>query len=232
MLEVMKTGEPIEAVDALGARFVQEAERRRIARELHDGVVQSLTALVADLEYFRTRRLALVGETSQEMAEKLETWQALARSSLVSMRSTLGGLRPRIQGTFDLSSALHSLLDELCLAGYTVIYECDDIPITLPYEHTSNLYHVIREALTNICKHAQAARITLFFFVQENYLHISIGDDGIGMLMAPQLATLDGYQQGLLGMRERVKLLGGHLSLESALGKGTRIDVEIPLPRS
>jgi signal transduction histidine kinase len=225
----MKTVEPI---DARGVRFVQEAERKRIARELHDGVVQSLTALVADLEYFRTRRLALAEGVGQEMAEKLETWQELARSSLVSMRSTLGGLRPHVHEAFDLSTALDSLLNELRLAGYTVTEECDDISITLPYEYASNLYYVIREALTNICKHAQASHITLFFFIQEGYLHMSIGDDGIGMLMAPQLATLDGYQQGLLGMRERVKLLGGHLSLESALGKGTRIDVELPLPRS
>src|SRR5256884_3584624 len=86
----------LTVLDSPSIRLAQEAERRRIARELHDGVVQSLTALVADLEYFRTRYLSAneeIGQNGQKIAEKVETWQELARDSLTSMRQALGGLR-------------------------------------------------------------------------------------------------------------------------------------------
>lgn len=220
--------------DSPVTRFAQEAERRRIARELHDGVVQSLTALVADLEYFRTCRLPVVGESGSEVAARLETWQELARESLLSMRSTLGGLRGRADEACGLLTSIQRLVDELRGKGYIVTCECDDIAAMLPLEYASNLYYVIREATVNICKHAHASHITLFVLLHEENIHISIGDNGIGMdevsiIMQAAQAGSSGYQQGLLGMRERVTLLGGHLSIASVAGKGTRIDADIPI---
>src|SRR5260370_14508757 len=82
----------LDVLDSPAMRQAQEAERRRIARELHDGVVQSLTALVADLEYFQTRTLPTIDQTSLAIAEKVAIWQELARDSLTSMRHALGGL--------------------------------------------------------------------------------------------------------------------------------------------
>ncbi len=82
----------LDVLDSPAMRQAQEAERRRIARELHDGVVQSLTALVADLEYFQTRYLPTIDQTSRAIAEKVAIWQELARDSLTSMRQALGGL--------------------------------------------------------------------------------------------------------------------------------------------
>ena len=78
----------------------------RIARELHDGVVQSLTALVADLEVFQTRYLPTIDQTSRTVAEKVATWQELARDSLTSMRQALGKLRSRIDLEFGLEFAI------------------------------------------------------------------------------------------------------------------------------
>ena len=220
----------LDVLDSPVTRFAQEAERRRIARELHDGVVQSLTALVADLEYFRTRHLFSSGEASQEVAEKLETWQELARDSLASMRQALGGLRKQTDFDLDLESAIQALVDELRAAGYCVVYECEDCPTVLPFEYTSNLYYIIREALTNIRKHAQAAKIHIFMFIHDNGLHVSIGDDGVGMAPRPAHASVqNGYCQGLIGLRERAALLGGRLSIESVPGKGTRLDIDVPL---
>ncbi len=228
MIEV-QTDSPI-------TQFAQEAERRRIARELHDGVVQSLTALVADLEYFRTCRLTAAGGvgSNAEVAARLETWQELARESLVSMRSTLGGLRKHTDETYDFFSSIQKLVEELRDTGYTVTCECDDVTAVLPLEYASNLYYVIREAIVNIRKHAHASHITLFVLLYEEKIHISIGDNGIGMDEIPTVAqgmqqSLNGYQQGLRGMRERAMLLGGRLSIESAPGKGTRVDADIPL---
>lgn len=220
----------ITMVDASATSMAQEAERRRLARELHDGVVQSLTALVADLEYFRTRRLPASNEVSSEVAEKLQIWQELARESLLSMRQALGGLRRGTELEAGLEAAITSLLAEFQRGGYKVIYECSDWPQALPDEYTTNIYAMVREALTNIRKHAQASSITLFLFKLEAHLYISIGDNGIGMSTAsPSLA---GYQQGLVGLDERAALLDGQVTIESRPGKGTRLDIAIPLPES
>jgi signal transduction histidine kinase len=221
----------LDVLDSAATRSAQEAERRRIARELHDHAVQSLTALVADLEHFRTRRFSLDVGNGQEVLAKLEMWQALARDSLLSMRQTLGGLRGRTEADLDLETAVQALLQDMQRCGYSVIYECDDWPGTLPEEYSSNLYCIIREALTNIRKHAQASKISVFMFSHEGRLHVSVGDNGIGMALLPASTTLAaGYHQGLIGLRERTATLGGRLSIESEPGHGTRIDVEVPLP--
>src|SRR5947209_5887888 len=191
----------LDVLESPDTRFAQETERRRIARELHDSAVQSLTALIADLEYFRTRCLTT---TNHEVAAKVETWQELARDSLVSMRQTLGGLRSHTDLDFGLQPAISTILTELREAGYRVVYECTDWPTILPFEYTSNLYSIVREALTNIGKHAQASTIRVYLFTYEGYLHISIGDDGIGVPeQSTPSATHNGYHQGLGGMRER-----------------------------
>jgi signal transduction histidine kinase len=225
----------LDVVDSPVTYFAQETERRRIARELHDGVVQSLTALVADLEYFRTRRANQLasGETGQEVVARLETWQELARDSLASMRQTLGELRSQRKLNFDLHAALLALVNELRAAGYTVTYEYDPWPATLPFEYLSNLYYVVREAVTNICKHAHASSVCLGLFVKESRLHISVADNGVGIKTPSLVSTRgsqSGYQQGLIGLRERVMLLGGRLSIESAPERGTRLDIDVPLP--
>jgi two-component system, NarL family, sensor histidine kinase DegS len=221
----------LNVLDSPATRFAQETERRRIARELHDGVVQSLTALVADLEYFRTRCLPTIDQASREVAEKVATWQELARDSLTSMRQALGGLRNPAELDLGLEHAIQVILTELREAGYSVVFECDDWPALLPLEYASNIYYIVREALTNICKHAKASAITVYMFCFEGHLHVSIGDDGVGMAKQDvTVYTNSGYHQGLIGLRERAILLNGQFTIESAQGRGTRVDVDIPLP--
>ncbi len=223
----------LEVIDSPLTRFAQEAERRRIARELHDGVVQSLTALVADLEYFRLQQARLSQEqhaNNQDVEARVEAWQELAQDSLASMRQALGGLRTQNTHNVDFVASIHALIDDMHEAGYTVTYDDADWPTRLPFDYTSHLYAIIRETFINIRKHAHASNITLFLFQYEEHLHLSIGDDGIGM---PPYATNavnepNGYHQGLLGLYERTQLLEGQLSIESEPGKGTRIDIEIP----
>ena len=212
-------------------RVAQEAERRRIARELHDGAVQLLTALVKDLEYFRKRRLSSEGEISQDMTQRLEAWQEMARDSLLSMRETLGELRHSPQSDLAMEASVQTLLSELRAVGYTIVFECTDWPEHLPYEYVSNLYSIIREALTNICKHAHASKINIFMFSDEGLLHVSVIDNGVGMSVPAPVRSENGYHQGLIGLRERATVLDGHLSIESAPDRGTRIDVSVPLPR-
>jgi len=212
-------------------RVAQETERRRIARELHDGVVQSLTALVKDLEYVRKRRLSSNGEISQDMTQRLETWQEMARDSLLSMRETLGELRHSPKPDLAMEAAVQALLTDLCAVGYTISFECVDWPAYLPHEYASNLYSIIREALTNISKHAHASKISIFMFSDEGLLHVSVIDNGVGMNVHVPVHSESGYHQGLIGLHERATVLGGHLSIESAPDRGTRIDVSVPQPR-
>jgi len=213
-------------------RLAQEAERRRIARELHDGVLQSLTSLVADLEYFQTRYLPTIDQTSRGVAEKVASWQELARDSLTSMRQALGGLRQPGDLEFGLEYAIQVVLTELREAGYTVVFEWNNWPVQLPLEYTSNIYYIVHEALTNIGKHANATSINVCMFCFEDHLYVSISDDGIGMKKQSVVAhTNGGYQQGLIGMRERAALLNGQLTIESPQGKGTRVNVDIPVAR-
>jgi len=219
----------LTVLDSPSIRLAQEAERHRIARELHDSVVQSLTALVADLEYFQTRQLSSLDQSGQAVAEKVAAWQELARYSLASMRQALGGLRQQDELDFGLEYAIQVVLSELREAGYTVVFECDNWPDQLPAEHTSHLYYIVREALTNISKHAHATSITVYMFAFENHLHISISDDGVGMnKQSTNSYVYSGYQLGLTGIRERVSLLNGQITIESLEGRGTRVDVEIP----
>ncbi len=219
----------LDVLDSPAMRQAQEAERCRIARELHDGVVQSLTALVADLEYFQTRYLPTIDQTSRAVAEKVATWQELARDSLTSMRHALGELRQSDDLAFGLEYAIQTVLTELREAGYTVVFECDNWPIQLPLKYTSNIYYIVREALTNVGKHAHATSINICMFCFEDHLHVSISDDGVGMRKQSVVAHMNsGFQQGLIGMRERTALLNGQLTIESAHGRGTRVDVDIP----
>lgn len=240
MLEVLDDLGTVGTMDEPLARLAQEAERRRIARDLHDGVVQSLTALAADLEYFRTRCLSAQPGDSSQFAEKVESWQELARESLDSMRQALGNLRAGSEaacsltqpcGVLNLPYAIEALLAKMQGAGYRVEYECEDWPVALPEEYTSNLYSIVREALTNISKHADATMISVCLFSFESCLHLSIADDGVGTAHnASSARQKHGYHQGLIGMRERAALLGGRMALESIPARGTRIDIDIPLP--
>lgn len=215
--------------------FAQEVERRRLARELHDSAIQSLTALVADLEYFRARFVPTPGEINTQLAEKVEIWQELARESLDSMRRVLGGLRTMPGLDAGLPRAVEALLAKMQSDYVRVEFECEDWPALLSDEQTAHIYAIVREVLTNISKHANAKVIRVCMFSFDRNLHMSITDDGVGMPLASVahrgMCQKNGYEQGIVAMQERATLLGGHITLESRPGQGTRVDLEVPLPR-
>lgn len=223
----------LDVLDSPITRLVQDAERRRLARDLHDSVVQSLTALTADLDYFRLRQLSANNEADQPVVERVETWQALARESLNAIREALGGLRLPAEVDLGLERSLEILVASLRNMGYRVECECEDWPAALPHDVTRNVYYMVREALTNIEKHAQASSIHICMFNYEGHLYISIADDGKGIKQeAPVTSGVSGYHQGIMGMKERAALLDGCVTFDSAPGRGTRVDIDIPLPAS
>src|SRR4029079_15598625 len=203
----------------------QEEERRTIARELHDEVGQALTAIKVELAVAQ-RRIEAAGAPSD---------------TLNDARSISEGLLHTVR---DLSHLLHpSLLDDLGLAaavdwylrgfgkrhGLRVDLIQDRMEHRLQPESEVTAYRIVQEALTNVAKHARARHCRVYLQRLVNTLLVTIEDDGIGFDLGT-VARSDGeHRLGLIGIRERVSQLGGHLRLESSRGTGTRLTVELPV---
>ncbi|MGO1069346.1 sensor histidine kinase [Lysobacter sp. CA199] len=201
---------------------VQEDERRRIARELHDGVGQNLTVLkhrLHELDAALTPQQARLRDT---VAAAL----ALCGDTLEDTRELSRMLRPPILDDLGLEAALRWLVrSQAELSGARIVLEIDPLP-PLDGELQTLLFRVTQEALTNAAKHAAATQIQVGLRRQAAGVLLEIHDDGRGC--DPEQALASGGN-GLGGMRERLQLYGGQLRLRSAIGKGMLVSARIPL---
>ncbi|NUS39635.1 MAG: sensor histidine kinase [Lysobacter sp.] len=198
---------------------VQEDERRRLARELHDGLGQNLTAL--------KHRLAQVagelGPGQEALRARMETAIALCSTSLEDTRQMSRLLRPPILDDLGLEPALRWLARSVGeSSGLAVVVEVGDLP-PLGGEAQTLLFRIAQEALNNAARHARAQSVLLRLVAQKAELQLQVIDDGIGFEPAQARGG------GLGGMRERIRLHGGRLELRSAPGQGTRIRAVVPL---
>jgi signal transduction histidine kinase len=213
----------------------KELERKRIARELHDDLGQTLSALVVNLEASRREP-----DLAPQVRSSLESCVGAARDALRSVRTWLGALRIPLLETIDLARALG---DELlpnfeAETGCQAYLEVQAWPEELPGEVTFNVYRVVQEALTNVRRHARARSVHVRLATAGDQLLVSIADDGVGIGDEPplgdQLADKAGVGPsqpanfGLIGMRERATLLGGQLRVVSAQDGGTTVILTIP----
>ena len=208
-----------ETVDAI--LEAQEAERSRIARELHDETGSALTAILLDLT-------AVDGAaTLPDARQASAALQKNARSALQNVGRLAFTLRPPALDEFGLASALKDLSGSLEeRGGPKVDLEIELPPDTrLPAKLETVIFRVTQEALTNVVKHAEAETVRITVASRERSVVLAIEDDGRGFSEA---RTHDGGF-GLVGMRERVASLNGSLEIESTHRSGTRIAVEIPL---
>lgn len=198
---------------------VQEDERRRLARDLHDGIGQNLTAL--------THRLSqLEPGLPAGHQERLQAALALCHDTLQDTRELSRLLRPPILDDLGLEPALRWLARSVGEAsGLAVELEIEDLP-ALDGELQTLVFRVAQEALNNIAKHAQARDVLVRLVGRGSRLLLQVADDGRGC--APEHALSSGGS-GLGGMRERLRLHGGTLELHSAPGQGTRLRVSVPL---
>ena len=200
---------------------VQEAERRRIARELHDEIGQALTGLKLMLD------MSTRGSAETIHADLAEA-QALTNDLLMRVRELSLNLRP-------------AMLDDLGLAP-TLVWHIErytsmtNIRVDLRHarldqrfspEIETAAYRIVQEALTNVARHAKVSQVTVRVWASEDVLGVQVEDSGVGFDVEAALAS--GASSGLLGMRERVALLDGQLTLESTLGEGTCLTTELPL---
>jgi signal transduction histidine kinase len=201
---------------------VQEDERRRLARELHDGIGQNLTAL--------KHRLVQLGDgLAPQQRAQLDAAIALCGDALEDTRHLSRLLRPPILDDLGLEPALRALARSLGeSAALEVTIEIDGLP-PLDDDLQTLLFRVAQEALNNAAKHAQAHTVLLRLIARGGVLQLQVADDGLGC--DPDVALHSGGS-GLSGMRERLRLYEGSLELHSAPGAGTRLRAVVPLPRA
>ncbi len=198
----------------------QELERRRLARELHDETGQALTSILLGL-----RAMEDAKTDEQVRAAAVELRELVVRT-LQDVRQLAVELRPKALDDFGLTAALERLVETWAEQTGIRVQLQANVPGRLPSEIETALYRIVQEALTNIVKHARASRVSIVLSERERAVTVVIEDDGIGF--APRSAREDGL--GLVGMRERVALVGGRLEIESREGAGTTLLVEVPLP--
>lgn len=198
----------------------QEEERRRIARELHDSTSQSLTSLLVGLR-------VLEANCTDPDQHQLSDLRNVAAQTLDEVHNLAMQLRPRALDDLGLTAALERLTFE----WQTRHKVLTDLAITLgdtrlPEGVETALYRIIQETLTNVIRHADAHSISILVERRDGNVIAVIEDDGKGF----EARNAQGESHlGLLGMRERAELLGGHLTIESSPGRGTSVFVEIPL---
>ncbi|GAA0959952.1 HAMP domain-containing sensor histidine kinase [Actinocorallia libanotica] len=196
----------------------QEAERRRIARELHDEVGQSLTAVLLSLS-------RLADRAPEPLHAELLDAQEVTRESLAEVRRLARRLRPDVLEDLGLSSALISLSTEI--AAHTGLAVTRRFPPGLPPldpEVELVLYRVAQEGLTNVARHADAEHAELELHRADDAVVLRLSDDGHGIGAVREGA-------GIRGMRERALLVGGRLSVGPNPGGGTLLTLTIPLSR-
>ncbi|MGH3015430.1 MAG: GAF domain-containing sensor histidine kinase, partial [Gaiellaceae bacterium] len=198
----------------------QELERARLARELHDETGQALTSILLGLKPLE--QTALSDETVAAVASVRE----LVVSTLQDVRRLAVELRPSALDDFGLVSAVERLAETFReQTGMQVDLETQLGEERLPGAVETALYRIVQEALTNIVKHAEASRVSILLTRKDGSALAVVEDDGLGF--DPGAARDEGL--GLVGMRERVALVGGRLRIESAMGAGATLVAEVPL---
>ncbi|HEY2543329.1 MAG TPA: GAF domain-containing protein [Gaiellaceae bacterium] len=198
----------------------QEQERRRLARELHDETGQALTSILLGL---RTVEDAS-GEEQQRAA--VDEVRELVRATLQDVRQLAVELRPKALDDFGLEAALERLTTGFAeQTGIALAFESMLPSGRLPAEVETALYRIVQESLTNIVKHARASSVSIVLGRKRDSVTVVVEDDGVGF----DPARTNDAGLGLIGMRERVALVGGKLTIESRPGAGTTFVAEVPV---
>ena len=208
----------------------QEAERRRIARDIHDHIGQQFTGLRLRLDAMMKKAPA-GSDLSTELTEISEQ----SRKFDADLSLLVWQMRPGVLDTHGLTSALNSFTREWSANhGLEVEFHSTDAGARLMPEIETNLYRIIQEALNNVIKHANAKRVSITINYLPEEAVLIIEDDGMGFdVDAEAIHTTEGSGFGLLGMKERAALIGGRLAIESNEGGGTAILIRVPRkPRS
>ncbi|GAB4333910.1 MAG: hypothetical protein Kow0010_20660 [Dehalococcoidia bacterium] len=198
-------------------------ERARLARDIHDGVTQLVTAAVMNMGAAE-REIATAPESARQA---IETAQRLAREALGDLRRSIWNLRAGLRQGQSLEAALWEAAEPLVQAGISCSVEVHGAERQLPAEVEAAALSVAREALSNVLRHAQAKVVDVNLTIGPVCATLAVTDDGVGISGNPQAQSF-----GLLGMDERARSVGGVLRLQSYPGQGTRVEAELPYDRT
>jgi len=201
-------------------------ERARLAREIHDTLAQGFVGISSQLD-----AVAMCLPDATSPARKfLDLARKMARHSLTEARRSVMDLRSSVLEDQNLAAALESGTRMWTAgSGVEVAVDVTGSQAPLPQEVEQHVLRIAQEAVANVLKHAEASRIEVKLHMEERKLRLHIQDDGRGFEQDGVFSTVGGHF-GLLGMRERAERLGGELRLESHPGRGTEVEVKVPLP--
>jgi signal transduction histidine kinase len=214
--------------ELLGEIFsIQEEERRRIARELHDETSQSLASLAASLEAVAV----MLPSGADESKARLRKVEQVALNALDEIHRIIYELRPTLLDDLGLVAAVRWLINNnLGAAGVNVNFKTNGRVRRLTPKMETILFRVIQEAVSNIARHAHAKNADLTLRFKKDTIVVHVRDDGEGFDVEEAISSRDRPRGlGLLGMKERVELVHGVLNIRSRPGSGTEVEIGIPL---
>jgi signal transduction histidine kinase len=216
----------IENLHSLSERMlhVEEEERRRIRRDLHDEAGQSLLFIRLQLEMMEKR-------APPRLRTKLAETRGVVEHAIVELRRAIAALSPAVLEQLGLSAALRQLTSRFRkLAPVQVRLQIPARLCGLPRQSEVILYRLVQECYNNIAKHALASHVNLRLHSTDTSLELSVQDDGVGFDVEAALGKRNSY--GLAGMRQRVALLGGTFQIHSRPHQGARIEIQLPIEQA
>src|SRR5262245_2351440 len=218
--EVLASREELRALTAHLER-VKEAERARIAREIHDDIGGALTALKADVAWLGKRFVA-----DAQITEKLASMASLIDSAVTASQRIARDLRPPLLDFGFVPAIQWQAQDFQKRTGARCRVECEDEEIELAPARATAVFRILQELLTNITKHAEATEVAVRLLEGGGELVLEVADNGRGIAEADQHKA---GSYGIRGMKERARELGGRLEISSRLGRGTIANLSVPL---
>ena len=197
----------------------QDQERNRLARELHDGIGQSLIAVKLQLENAET-------QTHSIMRAGIDSAKNMIDLTIEDVRRVCNALMPAALNEFGIVSTLRSLSSEFgSLAGFSTVFENEGSLDRISKKSQVYIYRIAQEALNNIAKHARATQVHIKLNRADNIVTLEVSDNGKGFIFDPVCFA---QRNGLQNMRERTQLLQGEFNINSEPGIGTTLKVSIP----
>ena len=212
---------------ALQILHVQEEERKRISRELHDELGQALAAINTHLALVQRE---CVGDQDAELRTGIADVEKVLVGAIERMHSFARALRSAALDDLGLLPALRSYLKDYAeRTGLLVRFERSAKDASLNAEQKTALFRIAQESLANVAKHAQATEVVVTLGFAEDKMQLRIKDNGKGFVVSQQRTAVEKNRLGLLGMQERARLVNGRCLVQSAPGCGTTVMAEIPL---
>ena len=204
------------------AELAAVEERSRIAREIHDGVAQSLYMLNVSLETC----VELAAQGREGLQERLRSLVGVSRQALLETRHYIFDLKPILEGGRSITQALENQLQEFrAVTSIHAEFSTSGAETPLPAATSAALFRIVQEGLANVYRHSQASRVDVTLVFEESLVRLEVRDNGQGF-SRPEINE----GRGLNNMTQRAEELGGSLAIDSTIGQGTHLNVTIPLP--